>query len=318
MNWLQQASTSAAKSDAVFFFVFGLSVVFLLFITGLMIFFVFHYSRKRHPKAEQIEGNTGLEIVWTVVPLAIFLAIFYYGWTNFEYMRLAPSDAMVVRVTAKQWSWSFEYPNGKQTKVLFAPLNRPMKMEVRSLDMVHGFYVPSFRLKIDAVPSRANTTWFQATQLGSFDIECTVICGVDHSLMLSKVVVVPEEEFKAWYFGGDDAPEPGKALRAAEAHPALPGEPMGLTVMRAKGCLACHSVDGKPMVGPTLKGHFGQKVEILVNGKVLSETVDEGHLRTALLKPKEEVLKGYPPAMPTIALAPKELAAVISYLKTLK
>lgn len=317
MDWLEQASTSAQKSDAVFFFVFGLSVAFLVFITALMIFFVVRYSRKRNPKAEQIEGHTGLEIVWTVVPLVIFLAIFYYGWTNFDYMRQAPRDSMVVKANARQWAWSFEYPNGKQTKVLFAPLGRPMKLELRSSDVVHGFFVPSFRLKIDAVPSRTNTTWFQATKLGSFDIECTVICGVDHSLMLSKVVVVPEEAFKAWYFGGEDAPEPGQDLRA-EAHPPVTNEPMGLQVMRSKGCLACHSVDGKPMVGPTLKGHFGQKVEILANGRTERETVTEEHLRTAILKPKDEILKGYPPAMPVIALAPQELTAVVAYLKSLK
>jgi len=316
MDWLQQASTSAQKSDAVFFAVFGISVVFLFLITALMIYFVVRYSRKRHPQAAQIEGHTGLEIVWTVVPLVIFLAIFYYGWTNFEYMRQAPDDSLVVKVNARQWSWAFEYPNGKQTKVLFAPIGRPMKLELRSSDVVHGFFIPSFRLKIDAVPSRANTTWFQATQLGSFDIECTVICGVDHSLMLSKVVVVPEAEFKTWYFGGEDAPEPGQALRAA-AHPPATDEPMGLQVMRAKGCLACHSVDGKPMVGPTLKGHFGQKVDILVAGKAVRETVTEGHLRTAILKPRDEILKGYPPAMPTVALTAGELTTVVAYLKTL-
>lgn len=314
MDWMQQASTSAQKSDAIFFFVFGLSVMLLLFITGLMIYFVLRYSRKRHPRAEQIEGHTGLEVAWTMVPLVVFLAIFYYGWTNFEYMRQAPSESMVVKVLARQWSWSFEYPNGKRTKQLFAPVNRPMKLELRSVDVVHGFFVPSFRLKIDAVPARANTTWFQATELGSFDIECTVICGVDHSLMLSKVVVVPEEEFKAWYFGGEDAPEPGQV----QVQPSAKNEPPGLQVLRTRTCLTCHSVDGKPMVGPTLKGHFGSRVEVLIGGKMRRETVDEGHLRTAILKPRDELLRGYPPAMPTIALAPGELGEVVSYLKTLR
>jgi cytochrome c oxidase subunit II len=317
MNWLQEASTSAAKSDAVFFVVFGLSLAFLIFITAMMIFFVIRYSKKRNPVAAQIEGHAGLETIWTVLPLIIFVAIFYYGWTNFDYMRRAPSDSMVVKVTARQWNWSFEYPNGKHTKLLYVPLNRPMKMEVRSLDVVHGFFVPSFRLKIDAVPSHANTTWFQATRLGSYDIECTVICGVDHSLMLSKVVVVPEEEFRAWYFGGEDAPEPGEPKEATLQKPAV-AEPAGLQIMRAKGCVACHSVDGHAMVGPTLKGHFGQKVEIVSNGATRQEVVNEELVRTAILKPREEILKGYPAAMPTIALTSAELATVVSYLKTLK
>jgi cytochrome c oxidase subunit II len=170
MDWLKQASTSAQKSDAVFFLVFWLSVAFLVLITATMVFFVVRYSRKRHPKAEQIEGHVGLEIVWTVVPLVIFLAIFYYGWTNFEYMRNAPRDAMLLKVTARQWAWSFEYPNGRQTSVLYAPLGRPMRLEVRSADVVHGFFVPAFRLKVDAVPGRPATTWFEATRLGAFDI----------------------------------------------------------------------------------------------------------------------------------------------------
>jgi cytochrome c oxidase subunit 2 len=316
MDWITQASTSAQKSDAVFFYVFALSVAFLIFITALMIYFVIRYSRKRHPKAEQIEGHTGLEILWTTIPLVLFLTIFYYGWTNYEYMRQAPRDAMAVKVNARQWSWSFEYPNGKQSKILYAPLGKPMKVEVRSLDVVHGFFVPAFRLKVDAVPSHTNTTWFEATKLGSFDIECTVICGVDHSLMLSKVVVVPEDAFKAWYFGGDDAPEPKPVPDApkpvaAFVHP-------GLAVMTAKGCLDCHSVDGKPMVGPTLKGLFG-KQEVVVSGKAArTVTVDEAYLRQAIVNPMKDVVRGYPPSMPPTPLAPKELDDVIGYLKTLK
>jgi cytochrome c oxidase subunit 2 len=317
MDWMNQAALSAQKSDAVFFYVFGLSVVFLLFITALMIYFVVRYSRKRHPKAEQIEGHVGLEIVWTVVPLVLFLSIFYYGWTNYEYMRQAPRDAMDIKVTARQWSWSFEYPNGKQSKVLFAPIGKPMRMEVRSADVVHGFFIPSFRLKIDAMPNRTNTTWFQATKLGSFDIECTVICGVDHSLMLSKVIVVPEDEFKAWYFGGDDAPEPGKSLRAAEAHPNLEGMPQGLAVLTAKGCLTCHSVDGKPKVGPTLKALYGREQQVLVAGNDRTITVDEAYLRRSITNPMGQVVRGYPPAMPRIPLTDQELDEVVRYIKTL-
>jgi cytochrome c oxidase subunit 2 len=319
MGWLKEASTSAQKSDAVFFFVLGLSVAFLIFITALMIFFVVRYSRKRHPKAEQIEGHMGLEIVWTVTPLVIFLSIFYYGWTNFEYMRDAPRDAMVVKVTARQWAWSFEYPNGKQTAVLYAALGRPMKMEIRSLDVIHGFFIPAFRLKVDAVPGRPSTTWFEATRVGAYDIECTVICGVSHSTMLSQVVVVPEEEFKAWYFGDEGTPEPGRGLtRAGNAPPPDPNEPRGLSVMRANGCLDCHSTDGKPMVGPTFRKLFGLKQEVVVQNAVVPVTVDDAVLRRAIQEPAAEVVKGYPPAMPQVKLEPKDLDAVVSYIEELK
>jgi cytochrome c oxidase subunit 2 len=192
-----------------------------------------------------------------------------------------------------------------------------MRLDVRSADMIHGFFVPSFRLKIDAVPARTNTTWFQATKPGSYDIECTVICGVDHSLMLSKVVVVPEEEFKAWYFGGEDAPEPGKALRAAEAHPDLANQPMGLAVLTAKGCIACHSVDGKPKVGPTLKAIYGREAQVLVAGNLRTLTVDDAYLRRSITEPSAQVVRGYPPAMPKTALTAQELDEVVRYIKTL-
>ena len=318
MNWMTQAALSARKSDEVFFYVFGLSVVFLVGITAMMIYFVIRYSKTRNPVASQIEGHAWLEIVWTLVPLILFVAIFYYGWTNYEYMRQAPRDSMVVKVTARQWNWSFEYPNGKATRVLFAPLDRPMKLEVRSADVVHGFFVPSFRLKIDAVPARANTTWFQATRPGSYDIQCTVICGVDHSLMLSKVIVVPEDEFKAWYFGGEDAPEPGRNIRTADAHPGLRDTPPGLAVLEAKGCLTCHSVDGKPRVGPTLKGLWGKVERVKVAETTQVVTVDEAYLRQAILTPGHQVVRGYPAAMPVVAIEPHELGEIVAYIKNLK
>ena len=320
MEWMQQASISAQKSDAVFFFVFWLSVAFLVGITALMIYFVVRYRRKRHPVAEQIEGHTGLEIVWTVVPLVLFMVIFYYGWTNYEYMRQAPRDSMVVKVNARQWSWSFQYPNGKQTTELYAPLGKPMKLEVRSQDVVHGFFIPAMRLKIDALPNRGTMTWFEATRVGAYDISCTVICGVKHSEMLSKIYIVPEDEFKAWYFGDERAPLPGRKLvaRSESAHPPIPGEPSGLSVLRSKGCLACHSTDGRTMVGPTFKGIFGRQEDVLVAGMATRLTVDEAYLRRSIEHPQDQVVRGYPPAMPTAQLDGREVGDVVGYLKTLK
>ena len=300
MDWMNQAAVSAQKSDAVFFYVFGLSVVFLIGITALMIYFVVRYSKKRNPVASQIDGHVGLEVVWTVIPLVLFLSIFYYGWTNYEYMNQAPRDAMAVKVTARQWSWSFEYPNGKQSKVLFAPIGKPMKMEVRSADVVHGFYVPSFRIKIDAVPSRTNSTWFQATTQ-------PVWVGSAHT----------GTSGAAWYFGGEDAPEPGKSFRASEAHPDLKDLPQGLAVLTAKGCLACHSVDGKPKVGPTLKALYGRDEQILMAGTMKVIQVDDAYLRRSITHPMDQVVRGYPNAMPKTQLTEQELNEVVRYIKTL-
>ena len=274
-----------------------------------------------------------LEITWTVVPLILFVAIFYFGWTSYDFSRRAPRDAMVVKVTGRQWKWSFQYPNGKQTDKLYAVLDRPMKLEVNSLDILHGFYIPAFRLKADAVPGRTNTIWFQPTILGTFDIQCTVICGVNHSDMLSHVEIVREREFKAWYFGPEGAPEPTvvaaitvssagavqASARAAEASAHATQEPEALALMRPRGCLGCHSIDGKPMVGPTFRGLYGKKEEVTTSEGVASwVTIDDERLRLAIREPSREVVRGYPAQMPTIALGNDELDRVVAYIKELK
>ncbi len=323
MEWMTQASTSAQKADAVFFFVFALSVVFLVGITAVMIYFVIRYSKKRHPKAEQIEGHTGLEIVWTVVPLVLFLAIFYYGWTNYSYMRNAPRDAMVVKVLGRQWNWSFEYPNGKQTTVLYAALGKPMKLEIRS----RGRDPRLLRARLPAQdgrrprPRQHHLVRAHPARLlrhrmhGHLRRETT-------RLMLSKVVVVPEEEFKAWYFGDENAPEPGGKFLAEQAKPAPGGggsaDPPGLVVLKAKNCLSCHSIDGKPMVGPTFKGLFGSEETLVADGGERKAKVDEAFLEKAIQEPMADRVKGYPPTMPPNPLTPKELLEVFDYMRSLK
>ncbi len=321
MPFLTPPSSIADRVDSVFLFIFVLSVLFLIFITFLMIYFAMKYSRKRNPKPEDIEGHTGLEIAWTAIPLVLFLVMFYFGWTNFEYMRNPPRDAMVVEATGRQWAWSFKYPNGKQTDEMYVALNRPVKVELHSADVLHGFYISAFRVKADVVPGKTNFLWFTPHLVGSFDIQCTVICGVHHTYMLSKVHVLPEEDFKAWYFGEEEAPKPGQALAAVvstSAPPAADAREAALAVLNAKACLVCHSIDGTEKVGPTFKGLFGSKKSVVADGKEQEVLADEAYLTRAIREPSAEVVKGYPPAMPAAPLADQELEQVITYIKTLQ
>jgi len=317
MPFLQQASSAAGKVDAVFFFIVAVCVAFLILITSLMVYFIIKYNRRRHPKGEDIEGNSRLEIAWTVTPTVLFLLMFYFGWTNFEYERNVPRDAMVVHVIARQWAYSFSYPNGKKTTELYLALNKPFKMELQSLDVIHGFYIPAFRIKQDVVPGKRNYTWFTPTRLGTYDIECTVICGVNHAKMLSKVVVVPVADFEAWYFGEEDAPLPGRASAGTATVRAPQNPAMGL--LNGKSCLACHSVDGSEMVGPTFRGLYGSR-EIVKDsmGREREVTVDASRLALAIRNPNAETVKGYPPAMPPAQLTDAELNEIVEFIKNLK
>jgi len=316
MPIIPQASSAAGRVDSVFFFILVLCVAVLVLITTALIYFVIRYNRKRHPKGEDIEGHTWLEIVWTAIPTVLFLVMFYFGWTNFSYMREVPRDAMVIQVTGRQWAWSFMYPNGRQTKNLYLALDKPVKLELRSADVIHGFFVPAFRIKEDVVPGKANYTWFAPTQLGSFDIECTVICGVSHADMLAKAIVVSVDDFESWYFGDRDAPLPGQAP-AEPSGDKLP-ENAAYKILKAKFCTTCHSIDGTPMVGPTLKGIYGEKQIVTdPDGREYEVTVDDDYLVKAIQDPMADYTKGYPPAMPKNPLNDDDLHLVVEYIKSL-
>ena len=312
MPFLAQASSLSVHVDQVFLGSVAICVAFLLLVTFFIIYFSVRYSRARNPEPVDVSGNTPLEIAWTVVPLVLFLVMFYFGWTDFRTMRNPPPDAMVVQVTARQWAWSFKYPNGKQTDELYLALGRPVKLITHTLDIIHGFYVPAFRVKTDVVPGKDNFVWFTPQLLGDFDIQCTVICGVNHSAMLSKVRVLPEHDFKRWYFSEEAAPRPAAAAAAGR------GEGRAVALLRSKACLACHSLDGSPMVGPTLKGLFGTTHEVLVDGERREMRVDAGFLRKVISRPDSAVVVGYPPVMPVAPLSDAELAEIVAYIESLR
>ncbi|MBI4861472.1 MAG: cytochrome c oxidase subunit II [Candidatus Riflebacteria bacterium] len=324
MPFLEQASSVSQSVDSVFLFIFAVSVAFLLAITFAIVYFVIRYSRSRNPEPVDIEGNFWLELVWTVVPLGLFLVMFTFGWTNYRQLKDPPRDSMVVEVTGKQWAWSFKYPSGRQTSELYVALGRPVRLELKSSDVIHGFFIPAFRLKLDVVPGATGSLWFTPLLLGSFDIQCSVICGVNHSYMLSKVHVMPEADFKTWYFSRDDAmrhkdPVPAASPSASPGpRPTVaPDEPPALAMLKRHDCLECHSVDGKTGVGPTFKGLFGSVQEFVVGEATTKTLVDETVLIQGITDPGVRLMKGYPPVMPKRELSRQELVAIVTYLESL-
>jgi cytochrome c oxidase subunit 2 len=310
---LPSASNLAAGTDRVFLYIVALSAVVLLGITTAMVLFVVRYRRSRRPHAEQIEGNKWLELAWTAIPTVLFLSMFFYGWDVWRGGRSGPGDVMTVKVTGRQFAWSFTYPAGKTTPQLVLPLGRPVRLDVVSVDVVHGFFVPAFRLKVDAVPGRTNYTYVTPTELGAYDVECTVLCGPVHSYMLSKVHVVKPELYDEWVASpSTEPPGPGGVIVAA-----APVDPVarGRALAEEKGCTACHSVDGSAGVGPTFKGVWGRR-ETLESGRQV--TVDEPYAVRSIKTPAADVVKGFPNAMPELPLTDAQIQDLIAWLKTLR
>ncbi len=308
-------------ADDTFFFILGISVTLLALNTGVMLYFVFRYSRKRHPQAEEVRENTSLEIIWTVIPMILVLAMFYVGWKGFVYMRTAPPDAMVIHVTARQWSWTFDYANGKETNVLKVPVRKPIKLLITSADVLHSLFIPAYHIKEDAVPGRETHLWFLPDQLGSYDLFCTEYCGVGHSDMITKVEVMPQKDFEAWYTGKKaEAAEEKKPAPKGPAKKAGAAPEAGEKLIQVKGCVACHTTDGTPKIGPTFKGVFGKKETVIHNGQEREITVDEAFIRQTLLHPEIDRVKGFPPIMPSQQgqLTDKEIEEIIEYIKELK
>ena len=192
------ASNFAKDVDFAFLFTLVVSVFFLVLITGLMIYFVIKYNRKRNPKATNVHSNVVLEITWTVIPTILVLIMFWYGWVGYVDMSEAPENTLNVDVTAQMWKWTFKYENGKTTDSLYVPVNQPVKLNLHSLDVNHAFYIPKFRIKKDVYPNQNRMVWFEANELGDFDIACAEYCGLNHSYMYNKVKVMPQQEFSVW------------------------------------------------------------------------------------------------------------------------
>jgi len=306
--WLPpQSSTIAGGVDSLFDFILWTSVVFFAIVAVASIYFVIRYRRHGDiARTTPFTENLGLEITWTVIPTILLMCIFVWGFKGFLRYHIIPANATEVKVTAQRWFWSFSYADGPTTiGELVVPVNKPIKLLMSSQDVIHSFYVPNFRVKMDVLPNRYTLTWFEAVHVGEYQIYCAEFCGKGHSEMWGKVKVLPEEDFKKWLEAGS-GPGEGETLKD-----------YGARMYVKNACITCHSVDGSKVVGPTFKGLFGRH-EVLSTGETI--VADENYLRESMLTPTAKVVAGYDPVMPTFQgiLKNVDIDGLIAYIKSLE
>ncbi|MBN2012500.1 cytochrome c oxidase subunit II [candidate division KSB1 bacterium] len=317
-------SNISGTVNHVFFIITGVCVLLLVLITVLMISFVIKYHHKRNKNPKDIHGNLALEITWTVIPTILVMGMFYYGWIGYRLLRQSPADSMIVKATGQMWKWGFEYENGVKSDTLYVPVNKPIKMLLHSQDVIHSFFIPAFRVKHDVLPGNAESyLWFKASNVGKFDVFCSEYCGQQHSYMRTKVVSMPENEFQKWLatqtIASTTSDSVAQAIAASSTQPVQVESDAHLVLLAKKGCLVCHSTDGTPMTGPTLKQLFGTKQIVVVNEKDTTITVDDNYLRQSLVAPNAALVKGFPANMPSQqnVSTPEEIDALVDALKKL-
>jgi cytochrome c oxidase subunit 2 len=306
-----QASAQSIPIDNLFrlefmviAFLFALIVVFMLYSI-----IVFRRKPGDTEDAAHIEGNTKLEIAWTVAPLATVLFFAYLGGQSLADTLRADPQALEIKVVAQQWSWRFEYPQyGVVSNELMMPVNKQAILKLTSNDVIHSFWVPEFRVKQDALPGGKEferDLRITPSMEGEYKVRCAELCGVQHATMLADVSVISQDEFDAWIREETGIPD----------DPVLRGEKWA----EQYGCFACHSVDGSKLVGPTWLGVYGSQ-EPLSDGS--SAMVDDDYLYESIIDPNKFLVFGYPsglmPGNFEDQLTEDQILDIIEFIKSLK
>jgi len=310
---ITQASNFVTGVDQAFLIIMGISFVFLLGLTAVMLYFIYRYNKKRHPKAVQIEGSTKLEIIWTVIPLLLTLVMFYYGWAGWKPMGNPPKDAMEVTVVGRMWNFIFEYENGRKTDTLYLPKDQAVKLNLLSLDVIHSVYIPAFRVKQDMVPGKENNfMWFIPQREGTFELYCTEYCGLNHSYMYNYVKVMEDSLFQQWYT------DTTQVIASADIEsPAAAGR----RIMQNIGCFACHSLDGTRLVGPTFKGLYESERAVITGGNKRTVVADDDYIRKSIYNPNDDLVEGFGRGLMLSyegQLSDGDISLIIEYLKTVQ
>lgn len=298
----EQASGIAPQVDLLFWSLTALSVVMTVGIALAIVLFVVKYHHtSRADRRGRSTGNWLVEFAWILIPLGLFLGLFLWATRLYVHMASPPKDATEIFVVGQQWMWKFQHPSGRrEIDELHVPLGRPIVLSMISQDVIHGLYVPAFRLHHDVLPGRYLQMWFTATKPGRYRLYCSQYCGTQHAGMVGWVTALPPSDFEAWLGSGDAPPSMTQA---------------GATLFRQLGCTGCH--EGAASVrAPRLEGLFRRPVPLQGGGFAIA---DEQYLHDSILLPKKHVVAGYAPVMPSYQgqVDEGQILELVAYLKSL-
>ncbi|HVJ81082.1 MAG TPA: cytochrome c oxidase subunit II [Planctomycetia bacterium] len=304
-----QFSTVAPTIDWAFDVVLWISIVLFVLTIGVMLYLIWRYrARPGHQVEPSPHHNNALEIGWTLPTIPIVAVIFYVGVDGFVDMRTMPNNALEIKVVAKKWNWTFEYPGGIFHSELHVPKDRDVVLTMRSDDVIHSLYLPVCRVKQDVVPGRFSKLWFNATVASESVLFCTEYCGTDHSRMYTKFVVHESGGYEKFL------------VEAADWRPRMPPLEAGKMLYETRGCAGCHSADGGAKTGPTFKGSFGTSRDYTGPAGAGKVVMDENYVRESILLPGAKIRAGFNPVMPTYQgqLKDYDIDAIITYIQSLK
>ena len=297
------ASTVATEMDALYFFIVAVCTFFAVLVTALVVFFTLRFKRRAPDEVgADIHGSLVLELTWTFIPFVLAMVMFGWGARLFFDLARPPRDAMEIFVVGKQWMWKVQHPDGtREINQLHVPIGRPVRITLGSEDVLHDFSLPAFRVKMDAVPGKLTTLWFEATTPGTYHMFCAEYCGTKHSGMIGEVIVMQPHDYEAWLAGGRTTGTPVEN---------------GARLFTDLACITCHKTDSTGR-GPSLLGVFGSTVE-LTDGRTV--VADENYLRESIMNSQAKVVKGYQPIMPAFQglVSEENILQLIAYIKTLK
>lgn len=320
---LTKLASTFGHVDGLFYFTYAVCIFFFVLIVGVLLFSVVKYRRKTWDQlpASNTTHNTPLEVVWTVIPLIIVMVMFAWGYMGARDMTVVPLEASrnTFKATAKQWNWTFSYPNDKAQSYneVWIQVGKPVQFLLESTDVLHAFYMPSMRIKRDVIPGRYQSVWFEPTTVGEYHLFCAEYCGKDHSRMYAKVHVVTPAEYakRPWDLWDDSTPE---ALAKSGAS------------LYSQLCASCHSVNGTPGVGPSWKGLFtknadgtytGRQREVLEGGERKTITVDDAYITESIHKPEAKKVAEEPYVRNAMTAFPNleesRIKGLIAYMKSL-